>query len=171
MDDEDLLDVLGHSLHLLPEVADALAEAAWARWPADPRLLAFTSRMAGRLPVERALEWSARLRSAGLEQCPLIERAQDAHTDPVDRLAAAAVAFEVFADTRARPALVSAAGVVPQDRFLQALSVVDELSPRLLGSVVSGAASTAGRSAAMADVLRSLGADEQADLVLVRASA
>ena len=165
--DGHLLSVLAHSMNLTPEISDALAEQFWARWPQDPRLLAYASRIACRLALPRALEWSARLRSAGLDECPVLALAEDVSRDPVDRLRAAAVGVEVFGDDRCSAALGSAAGDVAPARFLEALSAVDELSPRQLGGVVVGAATTPDRAAAMAGVLRAVGADEQADALLL----
>ena len=165
--EDDLLKVLGHSLHLTPEISDALGEQLWQRWPRDPRLLAFAGRIGRRLPLPRALEWSARLRSAGLDDCPLVGLAEDGDRDPVERLRAAAIGVEAFADGRCGTALRTAAADLTPARFVEALSAVDELSPRLLGALVVAAASTPERAVEMAGVLRTLGAEEQADALLL----
>ena len=171
IDDERLMTALGQALNSAPDAADALAEALWDRTPGDARLLAFAVRMSVRLTLERMLEWAARLRMAGLEECPLITFAGDLTADPVERLRAAALAYEAFGDDRSQPALRGAAEQVADERFLEALAAVDELSPRLLTSVISGATGTRDRCRAMADVLRSIGADEQAEQLMLRATA
>jgi hypothetical protein len=89
----------------------------------------------------------------------------------VQRLRAAVLAVEAFGDDRGREALRAAAQAVSDERFLEALAAVDELSPRLLSSLIRGATATRERCRSMADVLRSLGADDQADTLMLRASA
>jgi hypothetical protein len=169
--DDQLLTVLGQALNASPDAGDELAETLWAERSGDARLLAFAVRASMRLRLERMLEWAARLRAAGLDECPLITFASSATADPVERLRAAAVAFEAFDDDRSQPALRTAAEDVATDRFLEALAAVDELSPRLLTSVVTGATATRDRCRAMADVLRSIGADDQAEQLMLRATA
>ena len=53
----------------------------------------------------------------------------------------------------------------------KALAAEDELGPALLHSVIAGATTTPDRCRSMAGVLRAIGADEQADQLLLEVSA
>lgn len=169
--DEGLLSVLAHVLTAPIEAADALVDELWTRIPFDARLLAFAAQAAVRLPLERALEWAARLRAAGVARCPLLAIAADPDAEPIHRLRSAAIAFEMFQDPHCRSTIAGAAAALEPTRFLDALAAVDELSPRLLADVVSGAASTPDRRLSMAAVLASVGAEEQARALLSSARA
>jgi GT2 family glycosyltransferase len=98
---------LAQLLQLAPESADAALEGC-VGGPIDQKaVLATASRLALRLPVERALVWSARLRQAGYESaCPLIAGAT-APGDPVIRARAAATAVRAFSDHRGRDAFLA----------------------------------------------------------------
>lgn len=167
VDDDNLLTILGQVLNTSPLAGDALVELLWQRLPEDRRLLAFAVNFAHRLPVPRVLEWAARVRTSGLPaQCPLVRLAGEIDAPPLDRVRATAIALEAFADDRGRADLPSAARLLPASEFATALLVVDELSPQLLPALVLGVAVTPSRTAAMAEVLRSVGADEQADALV-----
>jgi tetratricopeptide (TPR) repeat protein len=108
------------------ELADELLEALWARPGAQAPVLAFAAQIGGRLPVIRALEWSARLRSCGLERhCTLLTLAADGRRTPRERAVAAAVALEMFGDEAAMPVLAEALDAVAD---ADAASVLDELA-------------------------------------------
>jgi GT2 family glycosyltransferase/glycosyltransferase involved in cell wall biosynthesis/tetratricopeptide (TPR) repeat protein len=90
-------------LQLRPEAADAVLEACLECHDDAQPVLATAATLAGRLPVERALVWSARLRDAGFaDACPLIALARNDRSAP-NRARAAAVALAAFGDERARP--------------------------------------------------------------------
>src|SRR5690606_15819726 len=91
---------------LPPSAGDELLEALWADQPNDPKVVAAAIRVAPRLPLERALEWSARIRGAGLdEHCPLITIATDPARPPDLRVRAAAIAAGGFNDERGADAI------------------------------------------------------------------
>ncbi|HXY27767.1 MAG TPA: glycosyltransferase, partial [Acidimicrobiales bacterium] len=95
-------------LQLQPHAADAVLEAC-LECHGDPLpVLATAATLSRRLPVERTLAWSARMREAGLsDACPLVALARGDRS-PVDRARAAAVAVAAFGDERARPAFALA---------------------------------------------------------------
>lgn len=164
---DDQLRAVVLQLLLAPtDAAEAVGQVLWAQRGADPRLLGFAVHHAARLDTSRALEWSARLRAFGLgSHCPLVARAEDATVDAVERVLAGAVAHGTFADDRARQAVCVAAPHVPDHQLVDVLSLLDQLSPSLLGPFVISVASEPSRVAAVADSLDALGAVEQAQLL------
>ena len=71
---EDLVPMLGRVLRQPPPLADVLLDGAWARFPDRLEPLAAAAIVAPRLPLARALVWSARLRQRGLAaSCPLLD--------------------------------------------------------------------------------------------------
>jgi hypothetical protein len=161
-----LTEVAGQLLCASPEAADGFADALWQRVPNDPRLVALGIRLAPALSPERMLDWSARLRAAGYgDRCPLIVAGRDAGRSAGDRVLAAALAQVAFSDDRAIATLTTAAGVVAEDAFVATLVQLDQLDPSLLAPFIEGAMTDGARTAAIADALAELGADEQADAV------
>ncbi|HYA69498.1 MAG TPA: glycosyltransferase, partial [Acidimicrobiales bacterium] len=124
-------------LQLRPEAADALLEACLTSYD-DPRpVLATAATLALRLPVERTLVWSARLRGAGFaDACPLVALARGDRS-PVDRARAAAVAVAAFGDERARPAFVSALDDASMAEAAAIVAEVTVLCPSLVASPLS----------------------------------
>ncbi len=97
-----LLPLCAQCLQLALPVADAILDGLARAWPDRVEPLAAATRIAGRLPVTRALVWSARLRRAGQPgACPLLAIARDPQVDPQVRLRAAAAAHGSFGDERA----------------------------------------------------------------------
>jgi GT2 family glycosyltransferase len=165
----DLRHVLAELGSVDAEPADAVADHLHARWPGDPRILAFAVVVAPRLPVERAAEWSVRLRTAGAgEQCPLVAIAHDDRRDPGDRLLACAVLADVFAVAADDLPLSTIAKAVDRAQFHRRLVELDGIAPSLLPAFVAACATSDSRVTAMADVLESLGASEQAELLRTR---
>ena len=81
---EDLVPMLGRVLRQPPPLADVLLDGAWARFPDRLEPLAAAASVAPRLPLARALVWSARLRQRGLAtSCPLLAIGRDTGIDPV----------------------------------------------------------------------------------------
>jgi len=146
----------------VPEAADGLLEAVWALTPGDPVTIAAVVPVAVRLPLERQLDWSARLRERGAEAyCPLMAAAEDPARSAPSRLQAAAVAHAAFADDRAGEAMGRVAAAMPAAEFEAALAVLDDLAPALLPAFVAGAITTPRRAFAMGDLLTRCGADEE----------
>lgn len=158
----------GQLLTAVPAAADHVAEGLWAARPGDVRLVALATRLGARLPIERALVWSTRVREAGVtDGCPLLAIAADDAREPLERVWAAACAASVFADERAAAAVTAASGHVAEDALTDLFVGLDELAPNTLGDAVVGAATTPGRSLAVARVLRDLGAPSEAAAVLI----
>ena len=93
----DLVPMLGRVLRQPPPLADVLLDGAWDRFPDRLEPLAAAARVAPRLPLARALIWSARLRQRGLAaSCPLVAIGLDGQVDPVVRVRAAAALHGSF---------------------------------------------------------------------------
>ncbi|HWE54661.1 MAG TPA: glycosyltransferase [Acidimicrobiales bacterium] len=135
---------LAQVLQLRPEVADTVLEACLAG-PVDARtVLATASKLAIRLPVERAMVWSAVLRQAGfVAACPLIAIA-GSDGPPVLRARAAATAKRAFGDDRAEELFLSSwAAASDDDRAVITLEA-GQLCPELLITVAGAPATVAG---------------------------
>ncbi|HUZ21480.1 MAG TPA: glycosyltransferase [Acidimicrobiales bacterium] len=121
-------------------LADVVLAGLAERFPERLEPLAAAAPLSARLPVARALFWSARLRARDLAAtCPLVLIAADASLEPQVRLRAAAAAHGAFGDERAvdvarRAFLSLAAG----DR-VDALDEVAQLSPALAPLLGAGA--------------------------------
>jgi GT2 family glycosyltransferase/tetratricopeptide (TPR) repeat protein len=164
---DDAVPVLGRVLKAPAEAVDLLLEALVQRWGPDPRLLATAAQLGSQLSLQRALDWSLRLRAEGLvQECTLAALAGSATAPPLDRLRACAVLHEAVGDPRGSASLAAAAAAVPTGDLGSALLALDELCPRLLGEFVALAACDSQRTSALAEILRSLGAVEQAELLL-----
>ena len=119
-------------LQLRPDLADRALEA-WFPLEAENRLLlAAAARIARQLPVARQLQWSARLRAAGLTAaCPLLSAHSPGERSPADGILAAAVARASFGDARARQALLAHALRLPDELRPAVESALDSLAPGL----------------------------------------
>ena len=151
-----------------PGGVDRIAELIWARNPADARVLALVPGFAAKLECMRALEWSARMRRAGMgRSCPLLARAEDDTVDAVDRVRACALVYTAFGDRRARALLERAFAGVSDEKIVPAVLKVLTIAKGLADSAVVAAASTPGRSLAIATALFERGASREAYSVLV----
>ncbi len=160
-------DTVGHLLGAPPAGTDRILEAMWHARPGDPRVLALLPYTGHALPVDRALEWSARMRAAGeAEHCPLLGVAASDTRAPVERVRAAAVAYGAFRDPRA-PSLVELAGTFVTDpQLVAALDEVTALAPDLMEVYLLGAAGSAPRALLLAVALGERG---EADLAVALA--
>ena len=130
---------LAQLLQLQPQPADELLEACLgAAYLDQMAVLATASKLATRLPIERALIWSFRLRQAGQsDPCPLIAIALGS-ADPLTRARAAAVARQSFGDQRADDAFIEVYGAAePQERATIEAETA-QLCPALLGLLGRG---------------------------------
>jgi tetratricopeptide (TPR) repeat protein len=119
-----------------PEAADELLEALWRRYPGEPTLLTLAARVGRRVPLIRAMEWSARLRQNGFpEQCTLLALSSDQRRTPRERTLAAAIALEMFHDEAALPLLNDALTDVPDELSAGVLSEIRILAPRVSASI------------------------------------
>ena len=139
---EDRLDRIAAALILVaPSVADPMAEALFERFGPRPLLLAAAIRFAPMVPVGRALEWSARLRAAGMEaSCPLVAQALIDMLDPAERVRAAVTAYAAFGDQRAAEIAVSLAPGVAEGALASVIAEVSVLSPALIADFAAAAA-------------------------------
>ena len=99
---EQLPQFLAQVLQLREDVADRVLEACFVHRPDESlSVLATAATLARRLPLERALQWSARLRERGLESsCPLVFIASDGRRLTVERARTVAAGFKIFGDPR-----------------------------------------------------------------------
>lgn len=167
LDPERLDDVLAWSAGGPAAGLDRFAEACWARFPGDRRVLAAAAGFAPRGTPERALEWSARLRAVGADdQCPLRALARDADCAGADRIRAAALAAGAFGDDGLRDEVEAAAAALAPDEIEAMLREVLQAAPEYADAVVVGAAGTCVRSLVTATALWRVGALDEAYSVL-----
>jgi len=166
--DDRLLSVLASLRASAPVGVDRIAELVWDRHVGDPRVLALVPSFAAKLESVRALEWSARIRAAGMGRiCPLVERAEDRRVDAPERVRAAALAHASFGDGRARTAIAPAVVLLADTELAPALAEVWALAPMLADAVVVAGATTPARSLTIAAMLFEGGAPSEAYAVLV----
>lgn len=133
LDVADLSAVLGRMLRQPADLADALLEGIWTRFPDRLEPLAAAGRLGPRLPVARALVWSARLRARGLERaCPLVAMARNEDLDPRVRILAGAAAFGSFGEHGVINAVHEARGRLDPPTRVEADEQIGRLAPGLL---------------------------------------
>lgn len=123
---------LAQVLQLQPPTADDTLEACLAAMADGDAVLAAAASLARRLPIDRALVWSARLRAAGHQSaCPLLAVAASS-APPVQRARAAATAMAAFSDPRSAELFRAAfdAAAAPERRQIRAEAA--QLCPALL---------------------------------------
>ncbi len=141
---EDLVPMLGRVLRQPPALADVLLDGAWVRFPDRLEPLAAAASVAPRLPLARALVWSARLRQRGLAaSCPLVAIGSDAGVDPVIRARAAAALHGSFHDARAVDAARAALGELDSAARLASEEEIDRLAPALRSALAEMPGATA----------------------------
>jgi tetratricopeptide (TPR) repeat protein len=119
-----------------PEAADELLEALWRRYPGEPTVLTLAARVGRRLPLIRAMEWSARLRQHGFaSSCTLLALAEDPRRTPRERTLASAIALEMFHDEAALPLLSATLAEVPDEQSAAVLDEIRVLAPRVSDSI------------------------------------
>lgn len=162
--DDGVLQVLGWLIESPAAGVDQIVEALWQRSPGDMRVLALVTALGNRLSIERALEWSVRLRAAGLaEDCALLGIAADGQRLPTERIRAAAVAASAFQDGRAAILVEGAATTLADDEIEPTLAEILGLATdEVVESFVVAAATTARRSLVLAAALVARGATSQA---------
>jgi tetratricopeptide (TPR) repeat protein len=166
---DGLVQVLGRVANAAPGAADAFAELLWHTDTPRAEVLALAAHIGGRLPLSRALEWSARLRSHGLtSRCAVAAAADNADQPGLERLRACAVLVGAFQDARGEQMLPAVAAALESESFLRGLEELDQLAPALLPLFVRSAATTAARSAFLARLLEQLGAGEAARELLAQ---
>jgi hypothetical protein len=166
--DEHVLEVLASLRSSAPAGVDLIAELVWERRQGDPRVLALVPSFAARLESMRALEWSARIRAAGMGRlCPLLDRAEDANVDAPERVRAATLAHATFGDSRARSALTKSVPALSDDELVASLHEVWSIAAMLAEVFIVEGATTPARALLIAAVLFEGGASSEAYAVLV----
>lgn len=129
----DLKPILGRLLKQPPEISDVILEGIWERFSDRLEPLAAAARIATKLPVARALVWSARLRRQELSsQCPLVFMACDEAVDPRARVLACAAAFGAFGDYSVVRAFRNSLSMLDEVQKSEALGEVGRIAPGLL---------------------------------------
>lgn len=142
---EDLVPMLGRVLRQPPPLADVLLDGAWAKFPDRLEPLAAAASVAPRLPLARALVWSARLRQRGLAaSCPVVAICADAGIDPVVRVRAAAALYGSFRDARAIDMARAALSELGPTTRLASEKEIGRLAPTLLSALVGATRPTQG---------------------------
>lgn len=140
---EDLVPMLGRVLRQPPPLADVLLDGAWAKFPDRLEPLAAAASVAPRLPLARALVWSARLRQRSLAaSCPVVAICADAGIDPVVRVRAAAALYGSFRDSRAVDLARAALGALDPTSRLTSEEEIGRLAPTLLSALVGASRPT-----------------------------
>ncbi|NJC71800.1 glycosyltransferase [Planosporangium thailandense] len=117
------------------DLADRVYETLWQEHRA-PMILASAARLGERLPVMRAMEWSARLRQYGFAaHCTLLALAASPARAPRDRVLAAAIAVELFSEERAMPLLEEALDAVPDAENGPVLDDLRRLAPTIAAAI------------------------------------
>jgi len=166
--EDKLIDVIAALPRSAPTGVERIVENIWERNPGDARVLALVPSFAAKLDSLRAMEWSARMRAAGMGRlCPLLQRAEDPYVDPPERARAAALAHASFGDRRAREALERAVAFVSDADLVATLREVWVIARMLTDTVVVAGATTAERALMIAAALFEGGAREEAYAVLV----
>lgn len=160
--------VFGQLATVEPEAADAVLEALWPKEECRANVLALAIRVAPALSVDRALDWSVRLREHGLEeQCPLIDIGFNSQRRVAERLRASAVAFTAFNDDRAVDCIRQAAQRLMPESFATALAETSAIAPQLLEPLVLATATNPPRCLAMGKALFELGAADEGVAVVL----
>ncbi|MEU7903092.1 glycosyltransferase [Actinoplanes sp. NPDC049118] len=121
-----------------PTLAEAVVEALWERFPGDPQLFGVVVWLAGQLPLNRAIEWSGRLREQGLAKyCPLLALAAATDRSARERALAAAAALELYGDQAALAPLSEALAQVPDDQTGAVLEELHALAPGVASAIES----------------------------------
>jgi hypothetical protein len=166
--DDRALEVLAALRNSSAEGVSRIAELFWTRNPGDARVLALVPSFAARLDSVEAMQWSARMRAAGMGRtCPLLQRAENTRVPATERARAAALAHASFGDRRARDLLERAAAAISDGDIVSTLLEVWTIAPAFADSVVVAAATTPHRSLAIAAALTQQGAVKEAYAVLV----
>ncbi|MEU4221366.1 hypothetical protein, partial [Actinoplanes sp. NPDC026623] len=130
--------VLYATRQVTPTLAEAVVEALWERFPGDPQLFGVVVWLAGQLPLDRAIQWSGRLRQQGLEKyCPLLATATATDRSARERALAAAAALELFGDQAALAPLSDALAQIPDDQTTAVLDDLHTLAPGVASAIES----------------------------------
>lgn len=130
---DDLIPALGQVINFNVTEADAVLEGVYDIFPDRLEILAVASRIGPRLPMERALIWSSRLRHRGLaNSCPLVAMAIDRGLNPRVRVLAAAVAFGSFGDRTVVRSVHEARAQLDEQGLNETTEQIARLAPGLL---------------------------------------
>ena len=123
---------LGQVLQLVPDTSDRILDACFEEMEDVRAVLAAAATLACRLPLDRALLWSSRMRDAGfVVNCPLVAIATGTAA-PTVRARAAATVVRAFGDDRGRPAFLEALRLAPPLERATILEEANALCPELV---------------------------------------
>lgn len=118
-------------LQMENSMADRVLEACWREFEESNYVLASAATLGMRLPLDRALVWSGRIRAAGhAEACPLLAQAGQEERPIDQRARAAAAALRAFQDARGETALREMAAKATEAQRKELLAV---LAPMVAG--------------------------------------
>lgn len=133
MSDVQLNETLNQLVLIDPVLCEFAMNTIWNMNRSQPNLLALAIRVGPLFTIERALEWSVRLRTAGLDEgCPLVGIAFDPSREASECVEAAAILHTAFKDERAINAIKFSAFAVPEEEIDQTQKTVEEYAPDLV---------------------------------------
>lgn len=146
-----------------PVGAERILDAMWSEQPGSRLLLAVAADCAPRTPIDRAMEWSTRMRTVGLNSlCPLRTLASGDEFPALERVQAAVIVHVGFQDSDAAELLQLACGAVATDEVETALTIVAEMDMELLETAVNGVVSDLPQTLVAARYLHAGGAPDGA---------
>ncbi|WP_432571706.1 glycosyltransferase [Kineococcus sp. SYSU DK005] len=127
---------IGQLMRLPSGFCDAFFEALWAAGRARAAVLLAVAEQWPSLPFDRALEWSLRMREAGIpDRCPLRRILASPDRDRLSRILSGVALTEV-GETGALPVLEEVLAEVEEHEVAEVLAAVRELSPSFADSLV-----------------------------------
>ena len=134
--------------------AELVLDALWSARPGDKVLLAVAAELAPRAPIDRAVEWSQRMRTIGLVHlCPVRSIAASESFPALERVQAAVVVAAAFGDDDGGALVRAACSGLVVEEIPTALTVVADMAMDLLEDAVNGAAQGVPESLAAARFL------------------
>lgn len=122
---------LGQLVNTEPGLADRALEA-WHEVAPSLAVLATAATVAPALPLPRRIVWSARLREAAVARaCPLLATVVDVTRPVPERLLAAALTVQLWADPLGRQAVTALVAMVPPAERPTVLSQVATIAPAI----------------------------------------
>lgn len=121
-------------LQMENSMADRVLEGCWREFEDPTYVLASAATLGARLPLDRALVWSARVRAAGHEDaCPVLVQAREPGRPIAERARAAAAVLRAFQDRRGEEALREMAAKATRAEQEELLTVLAPMvgAPRL----------------------------------------
>lgn len=120
---------------------EAVLEAMWSAQPGDRVVLGAAAQIVPQAPLDRAMVWSQRVRTIGLESiCPLRAKAESAAFPAVERVQAAVVVSAAYEDADAGELIRCACSGLGVDDVVTGLTIVADMAPDALEEAINGVA-------------------------------